>query len=157
MIDHDELQLAVEEVRKAVAIQHSVLLGKDDPLLMLLTTHEVMLVRAIDKLNERNMEFVKAIGEAQKKGLAESKLTGSRVINEASDYIHEQAKKAVKAAFDEGIERLRVAEVKKKKDDLMPLWQKIVFGFLIFAGLWQVGTLIGSGIGAVLVKLGVGL
>ena len=46
-----------EEIRKAVAIEHNNLLGKDDPILMSVTVHELVLQRYVDILVDRNGNF----------------------------------------------------------------------------------------------------
>jgi len=95
MIDFDE-------IRKAAAIEHNILLEKDDPALIAVTLNELMIQRYIDILNEKNIEHLKALEAAQARGLAEAKVTGGRVITDASNYVSEQVKEVVEEALEKG-------------------------------------------------------
>ena len=96
-----------EEIRKAVAIEHNNLLGKDDPILMSVTVHELVLQRYVDILVDRNMELLKTLEAAQQKGIADAKQTAGRVITDASNYVSEQVHTAVSSAMKEALAQIK--------------------------------------------------
>ena len=96
-----------EEIRKAVAIEHNNLLGKDDPILMSVTVHELVLQRHVDILADRNMELLKTLEAAQQKGIADAKQTAGRVITDASNYVSEQVHTAVSSAMKEVLAQIK--------------------------------------------------
>lgn len=95
MIDFDE-------IRKEIAVRHNILLEKDDPALIAVTLNELMIQKYIDLLIEKNTGHLKALEAAQARGLAEAKVTGGRVITDASNYVSEQVKEAVEEALEKG-------------------------------------------------------
>ena len=96
-----------EEIRKAVAIEHNNLLGKDDPILISVTVHELVLQRYVDILVDRNMELLKTLEAAQQKGIADAKQTAGRVITDASNYVSEQIHTAVSSAMKEALAQIK--------------------------------------------------
>jgi hypothetical protein len=95
MIDSDE-------IRKKIAMQHNILLDKDDPLFIAASVNEAILTRFVEILTEQNEVLLKKLQAAQVQGLAEAKATGGRVITDASNYVREQVKAAVEEALGKG-------------------------------------------------------
>lgn len=109
MIDFDE-------IRKEIAIEHNVLLDRDDPILVAVTLHNQVLQQHVETLAKQNDAYRKSIEAAQKQGIADAKQTASKIITEASDYVSEQVNTAVTAAFDEGLEKIRKSQEVKEKE-----------------------------------------
>lgn len=113
MIDYDE-------IRKELAISHNVIIAKDDPILIAVTLNELVFQKYIDILMEQNLEYTeavqKALDKALQKSVAEAKLTGSRVINEAADYVSEQTHMALTVALEASLIKIRkeLSEAKKE-------------------------------------------
>ena len=105
-----------EEIRKAVAIEHNNLLGKDDPILMSVTVHELVLQRYVDILVDRNMELLKTLEAAQQKGIADAKQTAGRVITDASNYVSEQVHTAVSSAMKEALAQIKKELVSARQE-----------------------------------------
>ncbi|MDQ3018585.1 MAG: hypothetical protein M3Q64_01800 [bacterium] len=78
------------EIRKEIATEHNVLLGKDDPILMLVTLNRVMFEKYIDVLVEKNTELLVALSATQEKRDAEIKARMSKMITETGDYLEER-------------------------------------------------------------------
>jgi hypothetical protein len=110
MIDFDE-------IRKAVAIEHNVLLDKNDPSLMMVTMADHLLTQHVTTLNAQHDKNLKSLLAALEQGDKKAKETAGRVISQATDYACEQIKATTKAAMDEGREELR--------KDLRLAWSKI--------------------------------
>lgn len=100
MIDFDEL-------RKTVAIKHNVLLGPDDPILVTVTLHDLVLGRYVEVLTAQNEGHQKALAAALQTHIEESKATAGRVITDAADYVSGQVRQAVTAAVAEASVQLR--------------------------------------------------
>ena len=94
MIDFDE-------IRKEVAIRHGFVPDLDDPMLVTVTVNELVIQRYVDILMEANEAHRKAIEAALQQGIADAKVTASRIITEAADYVSEQARTAVSEALEE--------------------------------------------------------
>ena len=97
----------LEEIRKAVAIEHNTLLGKDDPILMTVTLAEHVFQKYVETLLEKQAAHMKALEAAQQKGLAEAKITAGKVITEGSNYASEQVHTAVSSAMKEALAQIR--------------------------------------------------
>ncbi len=107
MIDFDEL-------RKTVAIKHNVLLGPDDPILVTVTLHDLVLGRYVEVLTAQNEAHQKALAAVLQEHVEQSKATAGRVITDAADYVSGQVRQAVTAALSEAGAQLRqdVAEAR---------------------------------------------
>ena|SRR5687768_3704229 len=92
----------VDEIRKAVAIEHDTWLGENDPALMIVTISEHILNQYVAMVAAQNAEYVKSIEASIQKGIAESKATGGRVITDASNYVSDQVKAAIASSIAEG-------------------------------------------------------
>ncbi len=100
MIDFDEL-------RKMVAIRHNVLLGKDDPILVTVTLHDIVLGRYVEVLTAQNEGHQKALTAALHTHMEQSKSAAGRVITDAAEYVSGQAQQAVMASLAEARSQLR--------------------------------------------------
>jgi hypothetical protein len=100
MIDFDAL-------RKEVAVKHGVLLGPDDPILVTVTLHDLVLGRYVEVLSAQNAGHAKALSAALAEQVEQSKALGGRIITEAADYVSTQVREAVTAAITEAGDRLR--------------------------------------------------
>jgi hypothetical protein len=96
MIDYDK-------IRQEVAIRHGFLIDKNDPSLVAITLNELVLQRYVEILIEKQAAHMKLLEGAQRQGIAEAKVTASRVITEAADYVSEKVNTAITAALDEAI------------------------------------------------------
>jgi hypothetical protein len=109
MIDFDE-------IKKTIAIEHNILLDKDDPALISITLQGLVFQRYVELLMAENMKYRQAIDTALQKGIADAKVTAGRVITEAADYVSEQAHTAVTAALEEGLIQVRKELLEAKKE-----------------------------------------
>lgn len=100
MIDQDE-------IRKDVALKNNVWLGENDPILQSVTIFEKALEQSVDELNAQQEANVKALINAIQQGHVEAKKTASKIINEASGYVSDQANNAISAAMSEGREEFK--------------------------------------------------
>jgi len=107
----------LDEIRKEVAMKHDVLLDKNDPTLVSLSLNEAVLSRYVELLNEQNEQHLKATINAMQQGLAEAKVTASKIVNDGGRFVSDQANVAVTAAMEEGREEIR--------KDLRLAWTKI--------------------------------
>jgi len=94
MIDFDEL-------RKTVAIKHNVLLGPDDPILVTVTLHDLVLGRYVEVLTAQNEGHQKALAAALQEHVEQSKAAGSRLITDAANYVSDQVRMAAQAALSD--------------------------------------------------------
>ena len=94
MIDFDE-------IRKEIAIKHSVLLGPDDPVLVTVTLNDLVIARYVDVLTAQNEGHQKALSAALQEHVEQSKATGGKIITDASDYVSTQVRQAVTDALTE--------------------------------------------------------
>ncbi|WP_174888799.1 conjugal transfer protein TraM [Candidatus Hamiltonella defensa] len=94
MIDFDE-------IRKEVAIKHSVLLGKDDPILVTVTVSEMVLGRYLDLVSAQYEDANRALAVSLQQQVEQSKETAGKIITDASNYVSEQVRKAVVEALNE--------------------------------------------------------
>ncbi|MDD4937252.1 MAG: hypothetical protein PHT60_15925 [Acidiphilium sp.] len=100
MIDFDEL-------RKEVAIKHSVLLGPNDPILVTVTLHDIVLGRYVEVLSAQNEGHQKALSAALAEHVEQSKAIGGRIITDAADYVSRQVREAVTSALTDTGAKLR--------------------------------------------------
>ena len=100
MIDFDE-------IKKTVAIEHNILLDRDDPALIAVTLNELIIQKYIDILEEKNDAYRKSIDAALQKGIADAKITAGKVITEGGNYVSEQVNVAVTSALDEGMTQIK--------------------------------------------------
>ncbi len=100
MIDFDEL-------RKTVALRHNVWLGTDDPILVTVTLHDLVLGRYVEVLTAQNEGHQKALAAALREHVEQSKQVGGKVITEAADYVSLQVRQAVTSALAEAGAQIR--------------------------------------------------
>lgn len=100
MIDFDEL-------RKEVAIKHSVLLGENDPILVTVTLNDLVLGRYVEVLTAQGEGHVMALSAALQDHIELSKETGGRIITEAADYVSAEVHKAVSSAVADASAAIR--------------------------------------------------
>lgn len=100
MIDFDEL-------RKAVAVKHGVLLGADDPILVTVTLNDLVLGRYVELLTAQNEAHQKALAAALHEQVSQSKATAGRIITDAADYVSTQVRQAVTTALAEALSEMR--------------------------------------------------
>lgn len=96
-----------DELRKTVAIQHNVLLGPHDPILVTITLNDLVLGRYVEVLTAQNEGHQKALAAALQEQVEQAKATAGRVITDAADYVSAQARLAVTAALTEARDQLR--------------------------------------------------
>lgn len=96
-------ELDFEEIRKQVAIQHNVLLGKDDPILVTVTLNDMVLSRHLDLLSERCDEAQRLLTVTMQQQVEYSKDIAGRLITEAADYVAIQVREAVDVGLAEAI------------------------------------------------------
>lgn len=96
-------ELDFEEIRKQVAIQHNVLLGKDDPILVTVTVNDMVLSRHLDLLSERCDEAQRLLTVTMQQQVEYSKDIAGRLITEAADYVAIQVREAVDVGLAEAI------------------------------------------------------
>ncbi len=92
MIDLDEL-------RSTVALKHNVLLGKDDPILVTVTMHELIMARYIQILTEAYAQHQKELTAAIAEQTVHAKEAGGRIITDAAEYASGRIREAVNAAL----------------------------------------------------------
>jgi hypothetical protein len=100
MIDFDAL-------RKEIAVRHSVLLGPDDPILVTVTLHDLVLGRYVEVLSAQNARHAKALSAALAEQVEQSKALGGRIITDAADYVSTQVREAVTSAITDAGAKLR--------------------------------------------------
>lgn len=100
-------ELDFEEIRKQVAIQHNVLLGKDDPILVTVTVNDMVLSRHLDLLSERCDEAQRLLTVTMQQQVEYSKDIAGRLITEAADYVVTQVREAVDVEFAEAIREIQ--------------------------------------------------
>ena len=91
----------VDEIRKAVAMEHDTWLGENDPALMIVTISEQILNQYVAMVAAQNSEYVKSVEASIQKGIAESKVVAGRVITEGGDYVGERVKQSIVSTMDE--------------------------------------------------------
>lgn len=91
----------MDEIRKAVAIKHDVLLGNDDPLLMNVTINESLLQQCLFDMNAHQEANVKALINSIQKSHEETKRLAKKVVDEGTEYACDQISTAIKATMDE--------------------------------------------------------
>lgn len=97
-----------DEIRKHVAIQHNVLLGKDDPILVTVTVSEMVLDRYLERVSEHYDDATRALAVSTQQQVEQAKETAAKIITDASTYVSDQLRQAVTAAVnDAGIELRR--------------------------------------------------
>lgn len=97
-----------DEIRKHVAIQHNVLLSKDDPILVTVTVSEMVLDRYLDRVSEHYEDATRALAVSTQQQVEQAKETAAKIITDASTYVSDQLRQAVTAAVnDAGIELRR--------------------------------------------------
>ncbi len=91
----------MDEIRKAVAIKHDVLLGNDDPLLMNVTINELLLQQCLSDMNSQQEANVKALINSIQKSHEETKRLAKKVVDEGTEYACDQISTAIKLTVDE--------------------------------------------------------
>lgn len=101
------MEIDLDEIRKTVAIKHDLLIGEDDPLMVMVTMNGELLEQCVRVLNAQQDKNLKALLDALKQGNIEAKATAGRVITEAAGYVSDQVNVAVTAAMSESEDRIR--------------------------------------------------
>lgn len=105
----------MDEIRKEIAIRHEVLIGKDDPILMIVTVFDKAIEQLIGEhaaaLNAQQDEILKKVLVALKQGETDARATGSRVITQVAEYGSNQIKEAIAEASAPVIKELRETRV----------------------------------------------
>jgi ABC-type multidrug transport system fused ATPase/permease subunit len=99
--------LEIERLIGEVARRHDLLLSRDDPVLITITLHELLLERAFDRLHEA---LVEAEGRAAAIAAAQTEAAGeiaSRLITAAAGYADQEIRAAAKNASAEIAAALR--------------------------------------------------
>lgn len=104
-------EIDFDEIRRQVAIRHSVLLDDDDPVLVTITLGEVVLSRYLDLISEQHERANQALAEVLQEQLDQqvsaAKETAGRVITEAGKYVNDQVRQAVTAGLTEANTQLQ--------------------------------------------------
>jgi ABC-type multidrug transport system fused ATPase/permease subunit len=87
-----------DKLRAEVGLRHNVMLGKDDPILVTVTIHEMVLSRYVEELEKQGVETQKAIAIALQQNVEKSRESAGKIITEAADYVSRQVREAVSAA-----------------------------------------------------------
>lgn len=91
----------LDDVRKEIAIRHETLIGKDDPILMMVTIYdkvvENMIEEHVSKLNNQQEELMKKMLNSLQKSQDETKRLAKTVVNEGTEY----ASAVIKSTIDE--------------------------------------------------------
>lgn len=93
--------LDFDDIRKRVAIEHNVLLGKDDPILVTVTVSEMVLVRYLDLVSEQYEDATRALAVSMEQQVEQAKGTAAKIITDASNYVSDQVRQAVASAVIE--------------------------------------------------------
>lgn len=96
-----------DEIRKHVAIQHNVLLGKDDPILVTVTVSEMVLDRYLELVATHYEDATRALAVSTQQQVEQAKETAAKIITDASTYVSDQLRQAVTAAVNEAGVELR--------------------------------------------------
>jgi hypothetical protein len=99
--------LDFDEIRKEVAIRHSVLLGKDDPILVTVTINELVLERYLDLVSEHYEDVSRTLAVTTQQQVEQSKETAAKIITDAANYVSEQIRQASAQAANEAGEEIR--------------------------------------------------
>ncbi|MEX8139983.1 conjugal transfer protein TraM [Acinetobacter baumannii] len=93
--------LDFDEIRKEVALKHNVLLGKDDPILVSVTLHEMVLERHIDLLSEHYATYTRELAAALQQHVDQSTEMAEKIINQATLHVTDKIKAAAQEAVAE--------------------------------------------------------
>lgn len=94
-------------IRKEVAIEHNLLLEKDDPALLIVTMSERVFEKYVEILLEKQMAHMKALEAAQQKGIADAKVIVGRVITDGAKYTSDHAGDRVRIVIDEALVQIK--------------------------------------------------
>ena len=114
-MEADADSLEIERLIGEVARRHDLLLSRDDPVLITVTLHELLLERAFSRLQEA---LIEAEGRAVTLAAAQTEVAGdiaSRLITAAAGYVDQEIRAAAKNASAEIAAVLRdsLRQVKK--------------------------------------------
>lgn len=87
-----------DEIRKEVALRHSLLLGADDPILVTITINELVLDRYIELANGQRLEQQQAITAAIQAQVEQAKDTAGKIITDSANFVSDQVREAISAA-----------------------------------------------------------
>lgn len=111
----------LDDVLAELAIRHNVLVGKDDPILMMVTIFDKAIEQVIGDhvvtLNAQHEANLKVLIKAVQQGTEETKVRAGRVVTEGTAYACDQLRAAIKEEMDKGREELR--------KDIRLAWNKI--------------------------------
>ena len=100
-------KLDFDEIRKEVAIQHSVLLGKDDPILVTVTINELVLAHYAKQMTALQDEASRALTVSLQQQVEQSKETAGKVITEAANYVSDKMRQTLDAALADAGNEIR--------------------------------------------------
>ncbi|HAN9276646.1 TPA: conjugal transfer protein TraM [Escherichia coli] len=97
----------IDEIRKEVAIKHGVVIGKDDPLFVTVTVHQLILERYLDLISQRYDAANRDLSAAIQEQVEQSKDSAGRIITDASDYVANEVRQAVQSSMQEAAAQIR--------------------------------------------------
>lgn len=100
-------KLDFDEIRKEVAIQHNVLLGKDDPILVTVTINELVLAHYVKQITAIQDEANRALTVSLQQQVEQSKDTAGKVITEAANYVSDKMRQTLDAALADAGNEIR--------------------------------------------------
>ncbi len=100
-------KLDFDEIRKEVAIQHNVLLGKDDPILVTVTINELVLAHYAKQITALQDEANRALTVSLHQQVEQSKETAGKVITEAANYVSDKMRQTLDAALADAGNEIR--------------------------------------------------
>lgn len=107
----------LEKVRQDLAMQHNMLIDKDDPALATLVMFDELLEQGLASLSEQQQANVKALLNSQQKSHEETRRLAKKVVDEGTEYACDQISTAITATMDECREQIR--------EDVRLAWRKI--------------------------------
>ena len=133
----------LDEIIKTVAIKHGMVLDRDDPILVTVTLHEVILNRYLDLLSAHNQRYqrelsaaIYAQSELAKEG---AKKIAEQIVTAGAEYVANQACLTVEASVRKTIEdaldqinaiKNEAQEIKSVRSGAM--WAAITAGLCAF-------------------------
>jgi hypothetical protein len=105
------------EIRKEIAAEHNLLIGRDDPIVMSVTFNKVIFERYIKLLIETNTEFLAEVTDKQEKRDSDARLRMTRMVSDTGNYLEER--------MSTGLIDATKDLVAKHKKDLGEAWVQI--------------------------------
>lgn len=123
----------LDEIRKAVAIKHGILLDKNDPVLVTAMLNEALLEQYVQTLDEQNRVHQEVISNAMRQAVERSKEIAGVIITQSAEYVSDQINNAVNAALEDASERNKalLSEVIHVRNEAR---YYVIFSFLCAVG-----------------------